>query len=138
MRDIETTPLARQTRTLWKPGEGGNPAGAEGKLRARVLHYARGKSLKAMKYLAKVIDDETASHAVRTTASIALLDRAWGKPQQSVEVESRGSSLEELLIALHAARTTIIEPQREDLLLMGSDVTRIEPDPEACDDDMGP
>ena len=33
-----------------------------------------------------------------------ILDRAWGKPRQSVEVEQQGRTLEEILLAIAAAR----------------------------------
>jgi hypothetical protein len=69
-------------RKLWKPGESGNPAGLS-KPQAEVMRLAREAGPKAMQTLIDLLDDEDPK--VRQSSAIALLDRGFGRPKQTVE-----------------------------------------------------
>jgi hypothetical protein len=73
----------RAPHSAWKPGQSGNPGGRPKELR-EVAALAREHSAEAIERLAYWMrsDDSRASVA----ASEKLLDRAWGKAQQAVEV----------------------------------------------------
>lgn len=66
----------------FKKGQSGNPAGRPKKV-IDVAAIARDSSDKAMTKLAKLIDSEDERIALQ--AAIAVLDRAVGKPKQTVE-----------------------------------------------------
>jgi len=51
-----------------------------------IRSLARKYTTAALRTLGKIVKDESAPHAARVSASIGLLDRGWGKPQQNVEM----------------------------------------------------
>lgn len=89
---------------LVKPAGTLNQAGRDGKLKARMLRYARGKSIKAIKHLVEIMDNKDNSVVVRKDAAIAVLNRAWGAPRQEIEIADQGATLEEMLTAIWAAK----------------------------------
>lgn len=84
----------------WKPGTSGNPNGRP-KLVVRVRDLAREQTEKAIATLVECLDAKDGR--VRVQAACALLDRAWGKPTQSIQIEReearelRALSREELM-----------------------------------------
>jgi hypothetical protein len=68
--------------TRFKPGVSGNPAGRPKKV-VDVAALARDGSDKAMAKLIKLIDSE--SESIALAAANSVLDRAIGKPKQSIE-----------------------------------------------------
>jgi hypothetical protein len=78
--------------TSFKPGVSGNPAGRPKRpetIEARrvvadVKSAARELTPVAMDTLEKAMTDQKAPWAAKITAAIAVLDRCWGKPQQTV------------------------------------------------------
>ncbi len=44
------------------------------------------------------------TQSVQLIAAAMILDRAWGKPKQAVDIETTGKTLEQLLEAVYAAR----------------------------------
>jgi hypothetical protein len=66
----------------FKPGQSGNPNGRPKKV-VDVAAIARDSSDKAMTKLAKLIDSDDERIALQ--AAIAVLDRAVGKPKQTIE-----------------------------------------------------
>lgn len=71
-------------RTSFRPGESGNPGGRPKEL-AEVRALAQAYTLDAIDCLADIItysDDD----AARRAAAVALLERAWGKPDQRVDL----------------------------------------------------
>lgn len=73
----------------WPAGISGNPGGFSKEKRqavARVADLAREHTPKAITTLAAIMNDETATRTTRIAAANALLDRAWGRPPQSVGV----------------------------------------------------
>lgn len=78
-------PTKPATSGSWKPGQSGNPGG-----RPREIGYlrelAREKTEEAIETLADVM--QHGSDAARVAAATALLDRGYGRPSQSIEVEA--------------------------------------------------
>jgi uncharacterized protein DUF5681 len=78
--------------TSFRPGVSGNPAGRPKRpetIEARsvvadVKSAARELTPVAMDTLEKAMMDPKAPWAAKITAAIAVLDRGWGKPQQTV------------------------------------------------------
>ncbi len=96
---------AGPTKGSWKPGQSGNPSG-----RPKVPQWRRGGGAaasakqraeqyvdKAFKLLAKAMADETSPMSARVSAANSILERAYGKAPQDVNV--RGS-VETHIIAL--------------------------------------
>jgi hypothetical protein len=79
--------------TSWRKGKSGNlagrpkrPATVEArKIIADVKAAAREMTPKALATLEQVMDDPKAPPAARVGAATAVLDRAWGRPTQSIE-----------------------------------------------------
>lgn len=68
----------------FKKGQSGNPSGLPKDLR-EVIHLARSHTVTAINALAEIAGKGT-SEAARVSASEALLNRAWGKPKDTVEL----------------------------------------------------
>ena len=75
------------------PGTSGNPSGRP-KAVVAVQELAKEHTLDAIKALADVCRDEKAPPSARVAASTALLDRAWGRPSQAVEIGGSGVPIE--------------------------------------------
>ena len=64
---------------------------------------ARALTPAALETLARIAADTSAPPAAQVSAATALLDRAWGRPRQSVEANgSVALSLEHLITASYA------------------------------------
>lgn len=73
----------------WQAGVSGNPGGYSKEKRqaiARVADLAREHTPKAIETLAAIMNDEKATRTTRIAAANALLDRAHGRPAQSVGI----------------------------------------------------
>lgn len=68
---------------LWKPGQSGNPGGRP-KVVAEVRELARAHTEDALATLASIMKNEDAPPAARVSAAAHILDRGYGKPQQSI------------------------------------------------------
>lgn len=53
-----------------------------------IRSLARAHTETALRVLAGIMEQDSAPHAARVSAATALLDRGWGKPLQSIEVEN--------------------------------------------------
>jgi 2-keto-4-pentenoate hydratase len=84
----------------WQKGQSGNPNGAKRVTLANGMtlrDMARSHTDKAIKALVKVMSDEASTDAAVIGAAVALLDRGWGKPAQSVEITgAEGGPIETL------------------------------------------
>src|SRR5436309_1691880 len=67
----------------FKKGQSGNPGGRP-KVVGDVQELAREHSTEAIATLATIMRDETAPPAARAMASNSILDRAYGKPRQTL------------------------------------------------------
>src|SRR5829696_6473358 len=71
-----------------QPGQALNPGGRP-KLPAEVREAAMARTVRAIEVLDEVMNDVSAPHGARITAAEKILDRALGKPAQTVDVTSR-------------------------------------------------
>jgi hypothetical protein len=72
----------------WQPGTSGNPSGRPrgyGDLR----ELARTHTEEAVNVLVHVMRDVGAAPTARTSAASSLLDRGWGRPEQTIATEER-------------------------------------------------
>ena len=70
----------------FQKGQSGNPGGRPKALR-EVEEVARSHSPLALKTLAEIAKNEDAPPAARVSAASILLDRAWGKPAQTIHAK---------------------------------------------------
>jgi Family of unknown function (DUF5681) len=85
-------PKGGRTSTSFKPGVSGNPSGRPKlpetiearRVMADVKSAARELTPVAMDTLEKAMMDQKAPWAAKIAAAIAVLDRGWGKPAQTV------------------------------------------------------
>jgi hypothetical protein len=83
---------------MFKPGQSGNPSGKPKALQD-VIALARSHTPVAIGRLARIVHDDEAPPAVQVTAAIALLDRGWGRPTQTIEATTNSNSLHLHLVA---------------------------------------
>lgn len=77
-----------KSATTFKPGQSGNPGGRSPRVGPNgetVAQLARKHTARAIDTLVELLGEEQAAD-VRLKAAEALLNRGWGKPQESVEV----------------------------------------------------
>jgi len=91
--------------TSWKPGESGNKDGRP-KAYKDIQALAKVHTPAAIAALVLSLQDER----TRVPAAVALLDRGWGKPSQSLDINSN-STIELHLVAARAISQTLIEQQ---------------------------
>jgi hypothetical protein len=79
---------------LRKPG-GGRPPGTRNKLAVRLgaslAELARGHTELAINTIVGICSDPKATDNARLIAAFGLLDRGWGKPKETVDVNVHGS-----------------------------------------------
>ena len=73
----------------WQKGQSGNPGGKP-KIIIEVVQAARERTTKAIETLERIMLDPKATGSARVTAAVALLERGWGKPMQSVTLKREG------------------------------------------------
>ena len=66
----------------WVKGQSGNPGGRP-KEEVDIRKLARSRGKEALDTLHAIMNDKTAPPAARIAASVALLDRGYGRPEQS-------------------------------------------------------
>jgi hypothetical protein len=93
----------------FKPGQSGNPGGRP-KMIVRVAEAARQHTWEAIETLVEVMRDKAATASARVMAACAVLDRAWGKPAQSLDVNVRSDDVRTLT---DAQLLDLINQQRE-------------------------
>ena len=70
----------------WAKGESGNPGGRPSGL-GEIRDIARQHTDAAISTLVRAMGDDKASPSAQVAAASALLDRGWGRPQQSIKAE---------------------------------------------------
>lgn len=66
---------------MFEKGKSGNPGGRPKEIKD-IIELARAHTPAAIAALARISQDETQPPAAIVAASVALLDRGWGKPTQ--------------------------------------------------------
>lgn len=100
----------------FKPGESGNPSGLS-KNHFKIVDEAQRQAEKALRALVKVLDDDEAPPAAKIAAANSVLDRAYGKAAQMVDLKAEVSfsaQFEEFIRNLTAGSSAkVIEGQAE-------------------------
>ena len=94
----------------FQKGQSGNPGGRPKALTPdgkTLSELAREHTAEAVQALVGVLRDGEASHAAIVSAATAILDRAYGRPQQSMSLELKQD--EGAAAALEAARKRAAE-----------------------------
>jgi hypothetical protein len=82
----------------WVKGMSGNPGGRP-KLEVSIRDLAQQNSMEALETLVQVM--RTGKPGERLIAANAILDRAYGRPTQSVEMSGSRETLVDLLVSLN-------------------------------------
>lgn len=91
----------------WKPGQSGNPAGRAKRVERSAAEQARNFTEEAIKALVVALHHPPS----RVPAAVALLDRGWGKPLQTVHTQSESTVLH--LLAAQAIGTELLSLQTQ-------------------------
>jgi hypothetical protein len=86
------------------PGGRSPNAGGLSREKRELIDLARERSPAALDKIFAIMNDETVPPAVQLAAAGMILDRGYGKPRQMIETGDRGKTLEDILLAIHAAR----------------------------------
>jgi len=89
----------------FEKGQSGNPGGRP-KADARVRDLAQAQTENAIAALVRVLEDKKAPAASRVSAAVALLDRGWGKPAQTIVGDSEADPIH----LVTEIRRTIVRP----------------------------
>ena len=79
----DDTPTGPKEPHRWKPGQSGNPNGRP-KIVGELRDLARERTAEALETLLSVMTNTEAPAAARVSAAAHILDRGYGKPQQSI------------------------------------------------------
>lgn len=94
----------------WVKGMSGNPGGRP-KLEVSIRDLAQQNSMEALETLVQVM--RTGKPGERLIAANAILDRAYGRPTQSVEMSGDRSTLVDLLVSLNKSHPMDGEPEAD-------------------------
>ena len=97
----------------WTKGESGNPGGRPTGY-GEIREIARQHTDAAIDTLVTVMESQEASPSARVAAATALLDRAWGRPEQSLKA-SVGTSFTEALEKISEQKRAELEATRTQL-----------------------
>jgi hypothetical protein len=75
----------KKNRTSFKPGQSGNPSGRP-KIPEEFKELAKKYSVTALKKVIEIMENEEADNRDQLRASEIIMDRAWGKSTQSMDV----------------------------------------------------
>lgn len=91
--------ISRRTRGSWKPGQSGNPKGRP-RAPEDIALLCRIHTAECVQTLVETMRSK--SHKDRIPATMALLDRGWGKPRQQLEVSADADAIGLHLVAARA------------------------------------
>ncbi|MFJ7438079.1 DUF5681 domain-containing protein [Methylorubrum thiocyanatum] len=112
----------------WKKGQSGNPKGKPPIIR-EVQELARQQTENAIDALVSIMGNEKSNASARVQAAVALLDRGWGRPKQSVDVkvDHDASGLAAALAALREREAMAVADQRPIIDAETIEATVVEP-----------
>lgn len=113
----QNEPDACKARGFQK-GRSGNPKGRPPIIR-EVQEMAKDLTPQLVSNLFEIATDSRQNGSARVQASVALLDRGWGRPKQSVDVkvDHNASGLADAIAAYHELRAReAIEQQRTSII----------------------
>ncbi|MGY3265812.1 hypothetical protein [Lysobacter sp. HA35] len=88
-----TTPKKQNPgSSRFKPGKSGNPGGRSPRVGPNgetIVQLCRAKTNALIERAAAIALDPMAEHKDALTAIFGLLDRGWGKPKESVDLDAR-------------------------------------------------
>lgn len=76
----------------WKAGQSGNPGGRSPRVGPNgetIVQLCRAKTADLIERAARIALDNTTEHKDALTAIFGLLDRGWGKPTETVDLDAR-------------------------------------------------
>lgn len=107
--------MAGRGNPAWVKGQSGNPSGRP-KIPEDVRELAKAHTREAILTQVEIMRDGDAPPAARVAASNAILDRAWGKPAQTINANVRRSlaDITDAELAAIAAGSGAEAPEPED------------------------
>lgn len=81
-----------KSKTTFKKGQSGNPGGRSPRVGPNgetLTQLARAHTADALQVLVDVATDKMADANHRVSAAVAILDRGWGKPKESVDIDAK-------------------------------------------------
>lgn len=85
-------PKPRGNATSWKKGQSGNPGGDTPRIGPngeKLTDLIRGRTLELVNRAFEIALDRATEPKDALVACFGLLDRGWGKPKESVDVDAR-------------------------------------------------
>lgn len=85
-----------KSKTTFQKGKSGNPGGRSPRVGPNgetLTQLARAHTTEALQVLVDVATDKMAEPNHRVSAAVAILDRGWGKPKESVDAKVTGAAV---------------------------------------------
>ena len=95
----------------WAKGESGNPGGRPKGL-GDIREIARAHTGEAIETLVKVMNKPEASASAQVAAAVALLDRGWGRPSQTINASIESNNQGDIDASLEREMSEIIKMSR--------------------------
>ncbi len=115
--EVSDSPENRGGSGRFSPGQSGNPGGRPKDVH-RVAELAREHTREAVETLVELM--RSSNDRVRVTASIALLDRGWGKAAQEVRIDTSSDDADKDEIRAEIIRLRQDPRTREALLVLAN------------------
>lgn len=94
--------MTERNKGQFKPGQSGNPGGRP-KVAGEVVALARQHTQEAIDTLVSLMRNRKAPAQTRAYACTAIIDRGYGKPSQSMDINTKRETMDQLTDAELAA-----------------------------------